>query len=140
MTTKEHLSTVRRLYRVIAAKQANVDIIRGRIADPRTAKLTGLPCASGYSDRLSGTACAIVDRRREIDALKAELKPLYQQAAAAIKRDIADDAQRAVLTMYYLEGKGIGDIQVALDLGYRRVMDLHDRGVRHLRIMSDDGE
>ena len=138
---KEHLDLVRRLYKQAVAKQATLNVMRGKAADPRTAKLSQAPRGGpAGSAGLDAPVAAILDVERQLGDIKRRLRPLYRQAKAAIERDVDDPDQRRVLTLYYLEGKSIGAIQDALGCSYMRCMSLHDRAVRHLHIRSDDSE
>lgn len=103
-----------------------------------TAKINGMPRASGTGDKVGSGASEAADFRRELDAMDAEARKAEREIFAVI--DQVEDARRAeVLARHYLEFESFPQIAREMNFTERWVHELHGRGLEDVRRIIESG-
>lgn len=125
--TKIYLNRYRRLEERKRQVRERLDRIEER-ATSTTAKLTGMPRATGTGDKVGRGATDAADYKTELQRLKREAD--ITEAEIFFVIDAVDNANRSeVLYRHYIGGESLLDISDKMGFSYRTIIRMHLKGL-----------
>ena len=135
---KIYLNSYRRIEERKRQVRERLDRIEER-ATSTTAKITGMPRATGTGDKVGRGAAGAADFQTELRRLESEAARAEVEVFFAI--DAVEDADQAeVLNRHYIGGETFERIADAMGFSERWISELHGRGLDAVAYIIENAE